>query len=200
MKGQYQGSVWTSEYQKRGLPQLHLLQFLRPQDRDRLPDPAVVDRLISAEMPRPVSDPDGRLTEVGRKMMVHGPCGVYNPSAPCMVSSRPPTCSKVFLKAFCEMTIVREDGYPEYRRHDFLQNFTVGSALLDNRWIVPHNPYLSRKYNAHINVEVYPSVRTVKYIHKYIYKGTDTALLFSLPPTMTRSISTCRATRAMLAP
>jgi hypothetical protein len=145
------------EYQKRRLPQPHLLQFLHPQDRDRLLDPTIVDRLISAEMPQPVSDPDGWLTEVVRKMMVHGPCGVCNPCAPCMVSSgpaRPPTCSKRFPKAFCETTIVKEDGYPEYRRCDFLQTFTVGSALLDNRWIVPHNPYLSCKYNAHINVEV----------------------------------------------
>ena len=44
---------------------------------------------------------------------------------------------------------------------------------LDNRWIVPYNPYLSRKYRAHINVEVCASVRAVKYIHKYIYKGND---------------------------
>ena len=29
------------------------------------------------------------------------------------------------------------------------------------------------KYNAHINVEVYGSIYAVKYIHKYIYKGTD---------------------------
>jgi hypothetical protein len=46
---------------------------------------------------------------------------------------------------------------------------------LDNRWIVPYNPYLSRKYRAHINVEVCGSVKAVKYIHKYIYKGNDRA-------------------------
>jgi len=39
--------------------------------------------------------------------------------------------------------------------------------------LVPYNPYLSRKYHAHINVEICSSVRAIKYIHKYIYKGTD---------------------------
>jgi hypothetical protein len=42
---------------------------------------------------------------------------------------------------------------------------------------VPYNPYLSRKYRAHINVEVCASVQAVKYIHKYIYKGGDRATL-----------------------
>ena len=46
---------------------------------------------------------------------------------------------------------------------------------LDNRWVVPYNPYLSRKYSAHINVEICASVKAIKYIHKYVYKGTDQA-------------------------
>ena len=41
----------------------------------------------------------------------------------------------------------------------------------DNWHVVPYNPYLSAKYNCHINVEIYASVEAVKYIHKYIYKG-----------------------------
>ena len=40
-----------------------------------------------------------------------------------------------------------------------------------------YNPWLLCKYNAHINVEICASVRAVKYIHKYIYKGTDRAVL-----------------------
>ena len=48
---------------------------------------------------------------------------------------------------------------------------------VDNRWVVPHNPYLSRKYNAHINVEICGSIKAVKYLRKYIYKGTDQAMI-----------------------
>ena len=51
------------------------------------------------------------------------------------------------------------------------------SFTFDNRWVVPYNPYLSWKYKAHINVEVCASVHAVKYIHKYIYKGSDRTTL-----------------------
>jgi hypothetical protein len=41
--------------------------------------------------------------------------------------------------------------------------------------VVPHNPNLTRKFNAHINVEVSAGIRSVKYLFKYIYKGQDRA-------------------------
>jgi hypothetical protein len=53
--------------------------------------------------------------------MIHGPCGQYNLHAPCMVIKVPshsPVCSKRFSKRFNSVTVVREDGYPEYRRRD----------------------------------------------------------------------------------
>ena len=184
--GRYQGSVWTIEYQKRGLPHLHLLLFLHPNDRDRLMDPAVINRYIYAELPRPENDPDGLLTDIVKRMMVHGPCGQYNPQAPCMVAKpgHPPVCSKGYPKRFSPVTVVHGDGYPEYRRRDDGRSISVplpgrpGETIdLDNRWVVPYNPYLSRRYRAHINVEVCASVQAVKYIHKYIYKGGDRATL-----------------------
>ena len=58
------------------------------------------------------------------------------------------------------------------RRND--GNFiVVRGANLDNRWVVPYNPYLLKKYNAHINVEACTSPKSVKYLYKYIYKGHD---------------------------
>ncbi|GBP53109.1 hypothetical protein EVAR_97113_1 [Eumeta japonica] len=50
---------------------------------------------------------------------------------------------------------------------------------VDNRWVVPYNPLLSRIFNAHINVEFCQSVKAIKYICKYIHKGSDQAT-FSL--------------------
>ena len=41
--------------------------------------------------------------------------------------------------------------------------------------MVPYNPYLTWHYKAHVNVEICGSIRAVKYIHKYIYKGGDQA-------------------------
>jgi hypothetical protein len=31
------------------------------------------------------------------------------------------------------------------------------------------------RYNCHINVEIYCSIKSVKYLYKYIYKGHDRA-------------------------
>ncbi|XP_020186773.3 uncharacterized protein [Aegilops tauschii subsp. strangulata] len=47
--------------------------------------------------------------------------------------------------------------------------------MLDNRWVVPYNPYLLRMFNCHINVEVCSSIKAGKYLYKYIYKGHDKA-------------------------
>ena len=42
---------------------------------------------------------------------------------------------------------------------------------IDNRWVVPHNPYLVREYDCHINLEICETVKAVKYLFKYFYKG-----------------------------
>ncbi|CAF4569288.1 unnamed protein product [Rotaria sp. Silwood2] len=52
---------------------------------------------------------------------------------------------------------------------------TVGKYEVDNRWIVPYNPYLLMKYNANVNVEICATVKSIKYLFKYIYKGHDCA-------------------------
>ncbi len=53
----------------------------------------------------------------------------------------------------------------------------VHGVELDNRWVVPHNVYLSTKYDAHINVEVCNNIRVVKYTFKYVYKGHDRVIV-----------------------
>jgi len=166
--------VYTIEYQKRGLPHMHLLVFLSPEFRNQLLEPAIIDRLISAELPTPDTDPDGQLTVIIQSNMLHGPCGTDNPNAPCMVSG---CCSKKFPKSFSEETVVQADGYPVYRRRNngqtFVKRCNGREVVMDNRWVVPHSPYLSRKYACHINVEICASVKSIKYIHKYVYKGSD---------------------------
>ncbi len=39
--------------------------------------------------------------------------------------------------------------------------------------MVPHNPYLTKRFNAHINVEVSVDIQSVKYLFKYVYNGPD---------------------------
>ena len=67
-------------------------------------------------------------------------------------------CSKRFPKAFSAVTTNAEDGYPVYRRRDNGRVVNVGGAQLDNRRVVPYNPYLLLKFDAHINVEICSTV------------------------------------------
>lgn len=57
-----QADVYTIEYQKRGLPHMHLLLFLPQEEQSR--DAARVKEIISAEFPTAEDDPDGILMDV----------------------------------------------------------------------------------------------------------------------------------------
>ncbi|XP_074266504.1 uncharacterized protein LOC141589779 [Silene latifolia] len=50
---------------------------------------------------------------------------------------------------------------------------TVRGSQLNNRWVVPYNPYLLAKYDCHLNVEICSTFKAVKYMYKYVYKGHD---------------------------
>ncbi|XP_071043086.1 uncharacterized protein [Parasteatoda tepidariorum] len=47
---------------------------------------------------------------------------------------------------------------------------------IDNRWVVPYSPLLCKTYKAYINVELCSSVKSIKYICKYVHKGSDKAI------------------------
>ena len=46
---------------------------------------------------------------------------------------------------------------------------------VNNRWVAPYSPVLLRMFNAHINVEC-NSIQAIKYVTKYINKGSDQAI------------------------
>ena len=43
--------------------------------------------------------------------------------------------------------------------------------------MVPYNPFLLLKYDCHINVEICSTIRAVKYLYKYVYKGVDRTMI-----------------------
>ncbi len=104
--------------------------------------------------------------------MMHGPCGPAFPNAPCMQDGR---CSKGYPRPFRNETSLDEKGYPLYRHRDNNLKVLVKGVELDNRWVVPYNPYQCKKFNGHINTEASISIYVVKYLFKYIYKGHDRA-------------------------
>jgi hypothetical protein len=79
--------VYTIEFQKRGLPHMHLLLFLKPGCK--LTTTTEIDSVISATLPDRNRDP--KLFETISSCMVHGPCGAFNPRAPCMENGK---CTK----------------------------------------------------------------------------------------------------------
>ncbi|XP_073835848.1 uncharacterized protein, partial [Musca autumnalis] len=164
--------MYSIEWQKRGLPHAHILIWLI----DKI-QPDQVDDIICAEIPDPETDPE--LHEVVIKNMIHGPCGVNNPQSPCMVDGK---CSKRYPRNITNETISGIDGYPLYRRRspdDGGKTITVKikgeDFVVNNSWVVPYSPLLSKTFKAHCNVEYCNSVKSIKYICKYVTKGSDMA-------------------------
>ena len=165
--------VWVVEFQKRGLPLCHIVLNVRPEDKIRHGDD--VDRRVCAECPPAERTDQTALRDIVRASLVHGPCGPgRNMHAPCMEEGR---CVKNYPKAFQEHTTIAEGSYPEYRRRDTRETWVKGGKEFDNRDIVPYNPYLARRFEAHINVEVVTSVKSLKYLFKCTFKGHDRAAL-----------------------
>ena len=163
---------WVIEFQKRSLPHGHILMTVAGPDKVR--DTSDIDARVCAEFPL---YPDGRqqeLFQVIRTGMVHGPCGQRNPKAPCMDAGR---CQKGYPKDFAECTEFNDGYFPTYRRRDSGATPLKGGTPFDNRDVVPYNPYLSRRFECHINVELVASLKSVKYIYKYVHKGHDRAEL-----------------------
>ena len=162
--------IFTIEFQKRGLPHIHILIFLK--EPYKLLTPAAVDSCISARWPDPILEP--LLFETIKTCMVHGPCGTEKPNAICMVNGR---CSKGYPKSFQEFTSMDVNGYPLYRRPNDERTYTVNGKPCDNRDIVPYQPFLSVHLNCHINIECAVSIGSIKYVNKYLFKGPDRGAL-----------------------
>jgi hypothetical protein len=92
-------------------------------------------------------------------------------------------CTKKFPKDLLQETQSGDDGYPLYRRRKpDAGGFTAKMKIrggdeieIDNRWIVPYSPLFCKTFQAHINVEYCNSVKAIKYICKYVNKGSDQA-------------------------
>ncbi|XP_058759288.1 uncharacterized protein LOC131632565 [Vicia villosa] len=158
--------MYTIEFQKRGLPHAHILIFLHPSNK--YPRPEDIDKIISAEVPDPLTHP--RLYNLVKNHMMHGPCGLANVHSPCMKDSK---CSKFYPKKFQPATIVDQDGYPVYRRRNNGHTIEKNSVIFHSGHVVPHNPSLLLKYEAHINMEWCNQSTSIKYLFKYINKGSD---------------------------
>lgn len=156
------------------MPHAHLLIILDQQDKIRTAED--VDRVVSAEIPCALTQPLAYQTVT--KSMNHGYCGILNPQSPCMDKG---TCTKRYPKQFVENTSILDDGYPVYRRRDDGRTFVNSRGqVFNNTYIIPHNIVLATEFDCHMNVEVCSSIKAIKYIYKYILKGTNTKYLIKI--------------------
>ncbi|GJS70163.1 DNA helicase [Tanacetum coccineum] len=159
--------LYTIEFQKRGLPHCHSLLWV--SGPSKVQQDIDVDKYVSAELPDPIVDIAGY--SVVSELMIHGPCGAVNMNASCMKDGR--TCNRHFPKAYCDKTYIDKDGFVHYRRRDDGIETQRQNVWLDNRYVVPYNRTLCMRYYAHINVEYCGWTMLIKYLFKYISKGTD---------------------------
>lgn len=151
--------VYTVEYQKRGLPHIHLIVFLEPGAR--LSSPDRIDEFISTEFPDEKEQP--LLHELVKTHMVHGPCGIAHYS-PCLNEKK--ECSKGFPKPFQPETVISGESYVKTRRRASGISVNVRGTEIDNRFVISYSPYLLMRYQAHINVECTTGFNAIKYIYK----------------------------------
>ncbi|XP_024886657.1 uncharacterized protein LOC112464095 [Temnothorax curvispinosus] len=163
--------VGVIEFQKRGLPHLHLLAMLGDEEKPRHEE--IVDKMVWAEIPDEERYPE--LNAMVLRHMIHEPCSDRSRRYPCIGEDG--KCTRGYPKEFREETKANENGYPMYQRRNIGKKYRVRGKEIDNRWVVSYSPYLLMKYDRHMNLEICSSVKNVKYLHKYIHKGFDCAAI-----------------------
>ena len=171
MLGKFISLNGVVEFQKRDLSHIHIL--LITESKPGQSTEQEINKLICAEISNPI-----KLPNLYKKVVhfnIHGPCSEER----CLKNGE---CIKKFPKEYLQETCFVEDAYPSYRRrssqkggHTCTKCSNGHCTVFDNRHVVPYNPYLTQKYNCHINIEHLYSIETVKYIYKYILKGIDQA-------------------------
>lgn len=167
--GEVKCLMYSIVWQKRRLP--HSLLIICLIDKVRCDD------IISAEIPD--LEIDAELFEIVTKHMVHGPCDQLNPESACIVRNK---CRKLYPRPLLADTISGNDVYLFYRQRSpkgngktFTMTVNCNDFVVDNSWIVLYSPLLSKTFKTRCNVQFYSSVKSIKYVCKYVNKGSDMA-------------------------
>jgi hypothetical protein len=154
------------EFQKRGLPHVHLLLYLRGEDKPRTAQD--INNCISAELPNILDEPTLHDVIVSNNIHTCSPerCG-----------DGAGGCLKKFPRPFMDETSIDTNSFPLYKRRSDTEYTLRNGNTIDNSSVVPYNPILNRRFNAHINVESCVSIKSVKYINMYMNKGIDIATI-----------------------
>ncbi|GFW03019.1 ATP-dependent DNA helicase [Trichonephila clavipes] len=135
---------------------MHILILLIDKIR-----PEEINSIIFAEIPHPSTDKI--LFHIVTTNMIHGQCDNLNHSSPCIGNGK---CAKSFPKNFTYDTITNVDRYPIYRLRNtdngvqsFTKNVNYADIDIENHWVVPYSPLLSKTFKTLFNVEFCSSGR-----------------------------------------
>jgi hypothetical protein len=159
--GEVLGFCYRIEWQARGMPHAHILIILKT----KIESPRHIDSVVWAEIPCPVKYPI--LHAIVMQRMIHSPCDM-NTESPCRQKTKDGQCRRHFPKEFNTVTTLVGDGYPQYRRRGLFSVIRNGQTI-DDRWVVPYNPYLLEVFDCHINVEVCASKKCFKYVYVFSF-------------------------------
>jgi len=178
--------MYSVEWRKRGLPHVHILLWTVEKIRTD-----EINTIICAEIPDPETDPE--LYEVVTTNMINGPCGDHNRKSSCMIKNK---CSKRYPRVLLVDTITGNDGYLLYRYYSIKDNSRTITlkvnnmyVVVDNSWIVPYSPFLSKTFKAHCNFKYCSFVKSIKYVCKYVTKGSDKAVFGIATPDSNDEVS-----------
>lgn len=148
--GKVAAQIHVVEFQKRGLPHVHILLILE----EKIVNVDQVEGFVRAEIPQ-----DAELRGIIMKQMYHRCKKGF-----CLTDDNPNVCSKGFPKDFASSTAWNdEDTHPTYRRRSAAAGGFAGDddtgRSYDNSRVVPYNSFLSKRYDTHINVEVCSSTK-----------------------------------------
>lgn len=93
-------------------------------------------------------------------------------------------CTKNYLLSSVQENKTGEDGYPLYRRRKprhsrFTSKIKMRNGqefTIDSQQNVPYYPFLTKNFKAYINVEFCNSFKFIKYVWKYVNKGSNAAI------------------------
>jgi hypothetical protein len=157
--GKVKAYMWRLEYQKRGLPHIHLLLWTDIN----VADPEVVDKYFTAELPRMEIYQDRKkeinvIRELALKYQVH------HCTRRCTGTKKPGCCYNFPKKIGPETTTTGH--WMQLRRRE-----------KEDAWIVPYNPIVLYYWRGHSNFEVVSVDGVVGYLFKCAFKHTDSDVI-----------------------
>lgn len=175
--------VHVIEFQQRGLPHAHIVVVLAEGDRPRTEEH--IDQLSTAELPplpaasdqSPEAQVQRKLRELVLEHMVHNDCsGPRGRTCPCWDDQKK-KCGGNFPFDYAEATVMGDERGKAKMRRRRGSSWTAqaGGRRVTNEWVVPYNASLLLRYECHLNVEVVTAAYAIKYLFKYLFKGSDNA-------------------------